>query len=279
MTTPDGSPGAGLYDAPASDQPPAAERVTRPDPARLGPDRSGATSAASQEDAPTAVPTSESDDLAINVAVASSVKSAYDVLAETIEQGRKSAEQFRQGEYNMRDVPEDARHLAMRLLHLARQLSTSTFDVCEALLRQAPTLGAAPPPGATTVPPFQPVRPIGAEGPAPAPAQPSGAPAPAAAMRLTVSFIGGGNAIAHTTSLARPTVPTLPSDITCAALQPREGSAAPLTGVTFAADLADGGLVATVSIDPAQPAGTYAGAVYVGGQALPLGLIVVEVQG
>lgn len=257
------------------DGPDAAERLTRPEPARLGPDRSGAT--ASAKPAEPAPKPAQNDELAINEAVASSVRTAYDVLAQTIEQGRKSAEQFRQGDYNMRDVPDDARHLVERLLTLARQLSTSTFDVCEAVLRQAPTFGAPPPPGATTVPPFQAVKPIGGEA-----AQAAHAPpAPAASMRLVVRFEGNAKerGVAHTTALARPTVPTLPSDITCTALLPREGQAAPLAKVAFAADLADGGLIAIVSIDEGQPAGTYAGTVYGANQPLPLGLMVVEVKG
>lgn len=268
MTTPDGTP-------------PTPERVTRPEPARTGPDRSGSAPASPAPGTSGTPPLpQDGDELLMNNAVASSVKTAYDVLSSTIEQGRKSAEQFRVGAYNVRDVPDDVRQLAAQLLNLARQLSTSTFDICEALLRQTGGAAVPPPPGSTVVPPFQPVRPIGgvAPAPSPAPATPA-AQAAAPAMRLSVRFVGADAGIAHTTSLARPTVPTAPSDVTSAPLAPRGGDAAPLSGVTFAADLADGGLIATVTVPAGQPAGTYAGPVYGAGQPLPLGLLVVELPG
>ena len=214
----------------------------------------------------------DADELEINNAVATSVKSAYDVLADTIAQGRKSAEQFRQGEYNVRDVPEDVRQLAFTLINLARQLSTSTFDICDALLRQSAAIGV-PPPGSTTVPPFHLVKPIAAG------ATPPPVPTAAPTMQLSVKFVGADTAILHTTTLARPTVPTAPADVTSAPLAPRSGDAPALTGVAFAANLADGGLIATVIVPPGQPAGTYAGAVYGAGQPLPLGLLVVELAG
>lgn len=254
MTTPDGP----------SDSP---ERITRPDPARDGPIRSGAAPAA-------AAPAGETPNATIDATVAKSVKSAYDVLSQTIEQGRKSAEHFRQGQYNMRDVPEDVRHLAERMLGLARQLSNSTFDVCEALLRQAPAAGGPPPPGATHVPPFQTVKPIGA--PAPHAVHPSPAPAAAPAMRLAVRFAGARKAIAHTTSLARPTVPASPADVKCARLDRLDGEAPPITSVAFEADLVEGGLIATVTVGDDHAPGTYSGTVYTTNQPLPLGLLVVE---
>ena len=285
MTTPDGQPAPG----PATAAPPPVDRVTRPEPARAGPDRSRSAlppppvppTPGFAPGADNAAPsTRDGNELEINNAVASSVKSAYDVLAETIEQGRRSAEHFREGAYNVRDVPEDVRTLASNLLNLARQLSNNTFDICDALLRQIPVPAAPLPPGSTAVPPFQPVKPIGAAaGPLPATGPAAPQPAPAPGMRLSVRFVGTDTAIAHTATLARPTVPTAPSDVTSAALAPRAGDAPPITGVTFAADLADGGLIATVTVPPGQPTGTYAGAVYSAGQPLPLGLLVVELAG
>lgn len=286
MTTPDDSPETGV------------PRVTRPEPARAGPDRSGGASApptgfaspfttapgfSPGADA-SPPPVRDADQLAVNNAVAGSVKTAYDVLADTIEQGRKSAEQFRLGAYNVRDVPDDVRHLAGNLLGLARQLSSATFDICEALLRQTGGTMTPPPPGSTPVPPFQEVKPIGGfdgrqpEYPPPPTPQMPKTPAKVAAdtMRLSVQIVGAARSAAHTATLARPSVPTAPSHIKCAPLATHGAEAPPVTDVVFTANLADGGLLATVTVPDGQQAGVYAGAVYCTTQSLPLGQLVIE---
>ncbi len=98
-------------------------------------------------------------------------------------------------------------------------------------------------------------------------------------MRLAVRFTGTGQAIAHSSTLARPERPTTPSDISVTPLTPRAGAGAAITEVAFEANLNAGGVVATVAIPPGQPAGTYAGLVCAAGQAVPLGLLVVELIG
>ena len=98
-------------------------------------------------------------------------------------------------------------------------------------------------------------------------------------MALTVVFAGSVQAAAHSTALDRPKLPTRPDEITAAPLTNRAGDAAPLAGVTFAADLSHGGLIATVTIPSGQPAGIYSGPVYAGSQDLPLGLLVIELTG
>ncbi len=254
---------------------PTSERVTRPEAGQTAPIRHAASGGAGEPPVAPVLPNPGVQDpevLKINETVASSVKSAYDVLGETIEQGRRAAEQFRVGAYNVRDVPDDVRHMATNLLGLARQLSTATFDICEALLRQA---GGAmppspPPPGSTVVPPF----------PTPGNAAPPSSPAPtppAPDMRLAVQFTGNTTARAHSTALARPAALTAPDQIACDGLTLRGGSAAPITEVGFAADPAGAGLVATVAVPQDQPAGIYAGAVYCPGQVLPLGQLVIEI--
>ena len=261
---------------------PTGERVTRPDVGRTAAFRSpasaGGAGGAGEPLVASVLPDSSVQDpevLKINETVASSVKSAYDVLGETIEQGRCAAEQFRVGAYNVRDVPDDVRQMAANLLGLARQLSAATFDICEALLRQA---GGAmppspPPPGSTVVPPFPtPGNAAPPSSPAPTPPAP-----PAPDMRLAVQFTGSTTARAHSTALARPAAPTAPDQIACDGLAQRGGSAAPITDVGFAADPAGAGLVATVNVPPGQPAGIYAGAVYCPGQVLPLGQLVIEI--
>lgn len=294
MTTPDpgsaGEPGEGHAGAP---------RMTRPEPARIDPIRSGRVAAEALRQAAQAAalppaaesvagpsgpapPSHDGGEAVIADAVADAVKSGYDVLEETISQGRAAAEKFRQGEYNVRQVPGDIEDLALRLLTLARQLSTTTFDICEQLLHQIGSAGGPPPPGqvAAQVPPFiaTPFSATGARAAAghPPPQAPS---PPLPEMRLTVRFAGTGQAIARSSTLARPERPTTPSDIAVTPLTPREGTGAALTAVTFEADLNAGGLVATVTIPPGQPAGTYAGLVCAAGQAVPLGMLVVELAG
>ena len=274
--------------------PPAgADRLRRPQPARTAPDRSGttarATAAAQAAAAPAptadltgpATPLLKPEQATIDEAVATSVKTAYDVLAESIEQGRRSAEQFRHGDYNMRDVPGDVRQLAANLLRLARQFSTTAFEVCDALLAQQGPVGGPPPPGTTPVPPFRDdagPAPSSAPSPSPSPSPASSAPQPAPAsalMRLGVEFSGAVGASAHTASLARPLRPVRPDQISAAPLLPRGGGAG-LTQVSFAADLVNGGLLATITVPHGQAPGIYSGAVYAPGQDLPLGLLIVE---
>lgn len=258
MTTPDGD-AVGVN---------AAGRVRRQPPKRGGPDRSGA----SARPAP-AEPAREHEAIAIDDAIADSVKTAYDVLSETIEQGRRSAESFRHGDYNYRDVPVDLRHLAANLLKLARQVSESTFEICEALLSQQMP-GFPPPPDAGPVGAFRDL--VEKAEHAPHTAAPR-APRPAeAAMRLSVSFLGAEQAIAHSTQLARPVRPTSPRDIAATPLMTRDGKAS-ITGVTFDADVAQGGgLIAMVTVPKDQPAGVYTATVYAPGQDLPLGQLVIE---
>lgn len=294
MTTPDhgtsGETGEGTTAAP---------RMSRPEPARIDPIRSGRVAAEAAGKAAQAAPlppsaasvagasgpappSHDGSEGMIADAVADVVKSGYDVLEETISQGRAAAEKFRQGEYNFRQVPGDIEDLTLRLLTLARQLSTTTFDICEQLLHQIGSAGGPPPPGqvAAQVPPFiaTPFSATGARAAAGHP-PPQTPPQPLPDMRLAVRFTGTGQAVARSSTLARPERPTTPSDIAVTPLTAREGAGAALTEVAFEADLNAGGLVATITIPPGQPAGTYAGLVCAAGQAVPLGMLVVELVG
>lgn len=254
---------------------PAAPRVTRPETDHTGPNRKPAAGGAGHP--AHHAPPPDKDMLAVNEAVASSVRSAYDVLSETIGQGRKAAEQFRAGSYNMRDVPDDVRHMAANLLGLARQLSSATFDICEALLRQADGLMTPPPPGSTHVPAFHPAKIDPA--PAQAAAQPARHDAPAQAeMHLAVHFDGKPGARAHTKSLARPQAPTAVDQIACDSLTAQGGTAAPITGITFTAHPGGQGLAVRIVVPQDQPGGIYVGSVYCSTQPLPLGQLVIEVD-
>jgi hypothetical protein len=263
MTTPDGD-AAGVN---------AAGRVRRSPPQRGGPDRSGARHRHAPAKPAPADPSHEYDAIAIDDAIADSVKTAYNVLSETIEQGRNAAENFRHGDYNYRDVPADLRQVAANLLKLARQVSESTFEICEALLDQQMP-GFPPPPANGPVPAFrdfvEKTEHVLHSAP-PRTARPA-----EAAMRLSVSFVGGDHAVAHSTQLARPVRPTSPSDVTAAPLVTRDGKAS-MTGVTFDADVSHGGgLIAKVTVPKGQPPGVYTGTVYAAGQDLPLGQLVIE---
>lgn len=83
-------------------------------------------------------------DTLVSDSVADSVKLAYQVIRENIEQGRLAAARFREGEYNVRDVPHDVNVLTLRLLELSRELTRTSFDVLERVLRSPRTPGAEP---------------------------------------------------------------------------------------------------------------------------------------
>ncbi len=249
-----------------------ADRPVRHQPERTAPRRGPAAAAAPQ--AAAGEPVREPETLVVNEAIAETVRTAYDVLNDTVKQGRKAAEQFRGGTYNVRDVPDDVRVMAANLLGLARQLSSATFDICEALLRQADTLMTPPPPGSTHVPAFQ------APKPHPAP-QPGAAPIatpPAPVMALEVLFNGKETVRAHTATLARPDAPTGAEQIGCDGLAQRGGSAAAITDVVFATNPDGPGLRVMVTVPQDQPPGIYSGAVYCTTQPLPLGQLVIEVS-
>jgi hypothetical protein len=258
-----------------------AERWVRHVPERTGPQRgpaAAAAAAAAAPKAPSPAPVGEGvrdpDVLIVNEAVAETVRTAYDVLNDTVKQGRKAAEQFRGGTYNVRDVPDDVRHMAANMLGLAKQLSTAAFEICETLLRQADTLMTPPPPGSTHVPPFPEPKSHPAQQPG---AQPIATPV-APMIALDVLFNGKETVRAHTTTLARPEAPTGAAQIGCDGLAQRGGSAAPITDVVFDTNPHGPGLRVMVTVPKDQPAGVYSGAVYCTTQPLPLGQLVIEVD-
>jgi hypothetical protein len=197
------------------------------------------------------------------------VKVGYDVIAENIRQGRESAARFRQGEYNVREVPRDLQAMARRLIRLARELSTTSLDVCERLLKEVgPNL---PPEDRTAeVPPFRTT--------ATAVKKPSAAPTEdAGVMKVTTRFTGGPKAIARTASLARPRHPTPVSHISVAPLFQRAADAKPINGVTFETDMSVEGIIAVVKIPKGRPPGVYSGLVHAEGDEVPLGVLSIEI--
>jgi hypothetical protein len=274
MTTPEATGDEGAT--------PPQGRVRRPQPARAGPRRS--RTAPETSEAPEAAPakaesgsatSTSADDAAISEAVSRAVKTGYDVLTDNLKRGREAAERFAQGNYNIREVPGDLEATSLRVLQLARELSSTTFDVCERLLH-AFSANAKPPPGQTAAGPFWPtVR--KAPGPAVKDATPAAPAAHLAAMKVTVVFSGAPKAVAHTDTLSRPAQPTAPEDVSAAPLTARSGGGAPIAGVGFQADLAHGGLIVTVALPDGQAAGVYSGLVYAARQEVPLGVLSVEV--
>lgn len=273
----------------------SAKRMKRPAVERTKPDRSGRSAA--ETAARNAERLSErvdnlnnksrdtAPDIQIDDAIAEAVKSSYEVLAQTIAQGRAASARFREGDYNIREVPRDFETMAQRLLDLARQMSTATFDLCEQMLRQVSSAAEPPPPGevGAGIPAFRSLKDrleeatkapsvSGKSGEAPEPARGSGA------LELKVTFSGKPNARCLVCKMQRPAKPTGPWQLNCAPLTPRSGDAAPLTDVKFFFDLARDSLTATVNTPEAQSPGVYSGLVFAETQDLPLGMLVVEVR-
>jgi hypothetical protein len=239
-------------------------RVRRPKPERTGPIRAAGGSASGPR-AASKPADDETPDGSVSESVAQAVRMGYDVIAENIRQGREAAERFRLGEYNVRDVPGDLEAVLLRLIGLAREVSTTTLDVCERLLKEMGSrqaAGSEPP-----VPPFPSPEPKPKPPPPPQPGPPR--------MKLTVRFTGARKARAITEALDRPRRPTRPEDLFAGPLRSRAGDE--ITDVRFEIDVSVEGLVAVVAMPQALPAGIYAGMVQARDDEVPLGVLTVEI--
>jgi len=236
--------------------------VTRPgqEGQQTKPNRSGKKPKASTNDA------SAPPEHTVSESVSHAVKVGYDVIAENIRQGREAAARFRQGEYNVRDVPNDLQDMALRLVTLARELSKTTLDVCERLLKE---VGDSPEDRTKKVAPFPNV--------APAAQKPSAPAADPGMMKVTIRFTGGGKGVARTATLSRPRRPTAPGEISVTPLSRRAAGAKPIGGVSFETDMSVEGIVAVVNIPKKQEPGIYSGQVYAKGDEVPLGVLTIEV--
>lgn len=290
MTTPRKGPAA-------KRKAPSPSRKKRPPVARAAADRSGVLAAEeaarsraergnAEEPANRAKPPPHQSDTqtipvaAVDEAIADAVKSGYDTLAQSIAQGREAAARFRQGQYNMRDVPGDVESVARRFLDLARQLSATTFDLCEDMLGQIGKVsGGPPPPGevAAGLPAFRDLEPVRQDSGRRA-ASSADEPRRMEAMPLATVF-SGGKATCLTRHLARPEKPTSAEHLTAAPLHSRRVGTEPITDVRFEVDLSKGGLIARVTIPDKQEPGIYAGQVFAAAQDIPLGTLVIRVEG
>ncbi len=271
MTTPEGAPGGAKKSRGTSAPKP---RVRRAPPERTGPVRSGGGPAEAPSGAPDATGGSGPSAGSINEQIAQAVRAGYDVIAENIQQGRQAAERFRQGDYNFRDVPDDVQSVLQRLIQLARELSTTTFDVCDRLLSEwRPTNPPAPP--SDGPPPF---RPAPTPQPAPAPVVAPGNGAGPGQINLAVQFEGAPNALARTLWLDRPSQPAEAQTFTSTPLASADPAAPVISQVSFKMDLSQGGLVAVVTVPPGQPKGVYSGLVRAPSDDIPLGVLAVEIR-
>jgi len=237
----------------------ADERITRPEPEAPGPNRAGPRAAHAPHSAAGAEGT-------VSESVAHAVRMGYDVITENIRQGREAAARFRQGEYNMHEVPGDVETALLRAIQLVRELSTTTLDVCERLVREirppSPPAG-----GAAQAPPFWATP--GSSSPAASEA--------ADRIRLTVRFTGAGRAEARTSTLERPRRPTPPEEIFATPLQPREPHARAISEVAFLVDMSVAGLVAEIALPEGLAVGVYSGLVFARNDEAPLGALAVEI--
>ena len=243
----------------------AEARVRREKPARAGPIRSGSFPSGRQPAGAGETP----QDPSVAESVAQSVRMGYDVIAENIKQGREAAAKFRQGEYNIRDVPHDAEMIISRFIHLARELSTTTFEVLEKVLGEIATL--QPPNGGADMPPFR------AAGVAKA-AQATET-AESGRMKLLVEFAGDAKAVSRTATLDRPRTPAAPNDLFATPLASPEVARPSISDVKFEMRVGVDGVIATVTVSGPLPAGVYSGLVYVRGDEVPLGVLSVEIAG
>lgn len=227
-------------------------RITRPNPSRLGPIR---YRTASRPEAATEPTFSEE--------VSEAVKHGYDVITENIRQGRFAAEQFRNGDYSLRQLPDDLAGVSKRLIDLARELSNSTFDVAERAVRELGGAIAAAKDRDDRVPAFRPAM------------SPPGE-SDTGRLRLTTRCVGHPKAVGRSTTIERPKNSVGPADLSVDRLMLRKGGSA-IAKVQFEVDLSQEGVVAVVTIPPRQGPGVYSGLIYAKDDSAPLGTLTIEI--
>jgi hypothetical protein len=209
------------------------------------------------------------DDLGISEAVAAAVKEGYDVIAENIREGRLAAKRFRDGSYNIREVPGDIEEMSLRVVGLARELALTSFDVCERLVKLVGMAAPAGDRGSRGAPGFRPTV---------AKAATAAARPPDDMLKLTVRFSGGAEARSHTHALTRPKQPTAVREISASPLVLRGAEQAQIAEVTFKTDMAVEGLIAVVALPDGQTPGVYSGLVHAEREPVPLGVLTIEIH-
>ncbi len=173
--------------------------------------------------------------------ITDTVKLAYDVAEEQIDQGRLAAERVRDGSYNAADFDEDVRAQVDRLLRVSKDLGVQWFEILNAILKASA--------GATKT--ARPTPPV------------------------TLSFEVKSSRRAQVTADIWPTagrfVPlVLP-------LHSDDGDVPPLTNIHLVTDERTRPVL-VVEIPDKQPAGVYSGVVVDADTRQPGGVVTVRVQ-
>ena len=272
-------------------------RVRKPEPGRDGPDRSSGVGGPAPVDPHGPVighGPAKPRETPLAGAIADSVKLAYDVIGQNIRQGREAADRFREGEYNVRDVPEDANLLALRMLSLTRELSATTFEIIERLLRDArlPSMGKRRGSGRRHDhghshgghQDYRETDDAQEDGdddqedlrygfyPVPPGHGPKTKPSPG--VTLGCAFTGPRTAVLKSASLASQETPTL---LGLTTLVSANGALPAITGVTFSGSADGKGIVANIPVPEEQPAGIYSGVVCSADTQAVLGSLTIEV--
>ena len=241
------------------------ERLRRPEPARTGPIRSGATgkkpspmsapSASAEEAADASVDTST--DSEVHRIVADAVKLGYDVIGQNLQQGRAAADRFSAGAYGLHHAKDDVGDLSKRLAQLARDLGTVGFDLLAAVARD-PTFREALTP-----------KPIPKDPP------PGGETHTNSPTKVGCQVKGNDRASASPFYLSQPEGPAV---LTVAGLHSPDTSLPPITRVAFVASDDGSCIIARITVPADQPDGVYSGVVCDDQTHGPLGTLTVRVK-
>ncbi|HEV7157678.1 MAG TPA: hypothetical protein VGN38_04915 [Caulobacteraceae bacterium] len=242
------------------------DRKSRPSLKQTRPIRNATASAkAPTSDAPL--------ELAVSDAVAHAVKLGYQVLAQNLEEGRAAAKQFRVGEYSVGQVPSDLNLLALRSLRLARDLSTTTFDLLDRLLTD-PGLNAVLQKAAAASPPPDKAK-AKAKADTTDMAKPAAASRAASALIPLTCNLSGRPAQMKAAILTRP---KSPAALMMTGLTSANPADPPITGVSFSAGTGGAGIIANIAVPQSHAPGLYSGMVFDEGSGLPLGALTIEVS-
>jgi hypothetical protein len=226
------------------------------------------------------VATESSLDEAVSDAFAHAVRLGYQALAQNLEEGRLAAKQFRAGDYSVTNVPSDLNQLAKRTVRLARDLSTTTFDLLDRALQDPALVAAfrrliaeqpasAKPKTAAAKPANAATEPSTA---APVPAIPD--PQAPHLVPITCNFSGGPKAAMLPSWLIRPSPPTT---LATTGLTSLNGGAPAISAITFGPSVDGVGVVADIAIPDKQPAGDYSGVVVSADSGIAFGALNIRV--
>jgi hypothetical protein len=234
-------------------------RLHRTPPARPGPRRAAFPEVQAINGAAVASPAADAAPVADNV-VAHAVSSAYQVVEENIQEGRRAAERLRGAGHPAREAALDPRVLAGRLMQMTRELGGAWVDLVVALVNE-PDVRAM----IDRLTAHDRARP----GP---PAPP--APSPTVAAVSLTQRVSSRKPVELTLS----PLPPLASDArpAIAGLHALDPARPAITGVTLS-QRADGSLELAIAVPDDQPADTYWGTLVDLTSRQPIGSLTVRV--